>query len=95
MGYFDSPKNRAMWKRELEQLRQQREARKNGFREEAFAAQKVQRAERQAEQHPLRERVTYDQLLREERAHAAGMHRSAAKTAPAVSKQKEMGGPEL
>ncbi len=95
MGYFDSPKNRAMWKRELEQLRQQREARKNASREETFTTQKVRQAERQVNHHPLRERVTYDQLLREERTHAAGMHRSAAKTAPVVSKQKEMGGPEL
>ncbi len=38
MAYFDSPKNKAMWERELDELRKMRELRKN--QPEAFSVEK-------------------------------------------------------
>jgi hypothetical protein len=61
MGYFDSPKNRAMWNRELDTLRKERQARKDGVQPQPSAA-------RESAPKLERERVTYDQLLAEERA---------------------------
>jgi chorismate mutase len=82
MAYFDSPKNRAFWSRELDQLRTLREARKNGLDDES-----VKRATR-TRGDPFRERTSFRELMAEERA---GKRRpfEFAKTSPTLSKERE------
>lgn len=63
MGYFDSPKNRAMWKIEVERLEQVKQDRKNGY----VPVAGVQTAAHEEEKkNPDRVRVSYKELLKEE-----------------------------
>jgi hypothetical protein len=82
MAYFDSPKNRALWNKELDQLRTLREARKNGLDDES-----VKRATR-ARSDPLRERTNFNELMAEERAEKRRSI-SPAKTSPTLSRERE------
>ncbi|MCR4585840.1 MAG: hypothetical protein K5686_08980 [Lachnospiraceae bacterium] len=71
MAYFDSPKNRAIWNKELDGLRAERARREeNGFKPEAADKQfKQQSAER-----PGRRRINLEQLEAIERE-AGGIRR--------------------
>jgi hypothetical protein len=82
MAYFDSPKNRALWNKELDQLRDLREARKNGLDDES-----VKRATRSSSD-PFRERTNFNELMAEERA---GKPRSFSRTksTPTLSRERE------
>lgn len=67
MAYFDSPKNKALWNRELNDLRKKKELRAQGldtsFNEEVIKEQK----QKDYETNLLnREPVTYKELLQEE-----------------------------
>lgn len=92
MGYFDSPKNRAMWNIELSQLKQEREARKNGdFRtRQEHTAQQVKEASG-----PKRERVTYKQLLAEEQAGKKSRLEGRRAMVRAKEREKTAKAPEL
>ena len=65
MGYFDSPKNRAFWNRELAGLKEERELRKKGL-----SGPERERSARQEDAYhgPRRELVTFKQLMAEEQA---------------------------
>lgn len=74
MAYFDSPKNRALWAKELATLRKEKERRaecvRNGI--DPLAGKKAVEAEAKKEKavtkNVLRERTSYKALLREEAA---------------------------
>ena len=66
MSYFDSPKNRAIWERELNGLRAERERRKReGYRPQIDEKQAVS-AEKK-EQNPYRRKITLQELEQQER----------------------------
>ena len=90
MAYFDSPKNRAKWNKELDELRSLKKAREEGLSDEA-----VRKAVARDTGTAVRERVTYQELLAEERA-GKSYNFQSAKTAPALSRKKErsQSGPE-
>ncbi|MEG1687805.1 MAG: hypothetical protein RR185_00290 [Angelakisella sp.] len=88
MAYFDSPKNKAIWERELAQLRVRREARKAGLDDTAN-----QRKEASSElQNPARQRTSYRELLAELRVQHPEHTRTT--TAPTKETQKTMSGPK-
>jgi len=60
MAYFDSPKNRALWDREIKSLTAQRELRKNN----PLAAVTIEQV--QAFERPSRIPVTLEQLIKAE-----------------------------
>jgi hypothetical protein len=82
LAYFDSPKNRALWNKELDQLRDLREARKNGLDDAS-----VKRATRMNSD-PLRERTNFNELMAEERAEKRRSP-SPAKSSPTLSRERE------
>lgn len=60
MAYFDSPKNRAMWEKEMMVLRAERESRKSrGF---ASPSEGQDSAVQDAEDTPQRERTSFQEL---------------------------------
>lgn len=61
MAYFDSPKNRAIWEKELASLRRERERRAS----EGYTPDE-EGALNKAEENPLRKRVTLEELERQE-----------------------------
>ena len=66
MAYFDSPKNRAIWERELKGLRAEKERRaKEGYRPQK-GEQEISVESRQ-EQNPFRKRITLKELEQAER----------------------------
>lgn len=70
MAYFDSPKNRALWQKELNSLRKEKERRaealKNGIdlALEEMEAKQEKKVEKTVD--VVRERTSYKELLREE-----------------------------
>lgn len=85
MAYFDSPKNKAMWKKELEGLRAERARREaNGFKPEPQA---MSVSERTAER-PDRRKINLEQLEAIERE--AGGIRRVRRPVRERSKTKEM-----
>lgn len=71
MAYFDSPKNRAIWNKELQALRAERERRaKNGFKptekRETMAVQNEQQKQQRALR-PGSRRINLEELERIER----------------------------
>lgn len=102
MAYFDSPKNRALWAKELATLRKEKERRaecvKNGI--DPLAGKKSAAAEAKKEKavtkNPLRERTSYKELLREEAKElrskkAAVTGRTAQKTISAEMSEPVLG----
>lgn len=85
MGYFDSPKNKALWNKELSRLRQEREARKRGEPSESVETRKEQMREAEG---PKKERVTYQQLLAEEQGEKK--NRLESRRGMVRRKEKEM-----
>lgn len=69
MAYFDSPKNKALWNKELNELKKQRELRAQGL-ENAATEKAVKHETKRAIQHegPEREKISYKELLAEETA---------------------------
>ena len=87
MSYFDSPKNRALWSKELEALKKQKERRAQGLDEKANVIQSE--AEQPAamsynSSNVMRERTSYKELLREE-----SMEIKSRRTAAGVAKQAQ------
>ena len=70
MGYFDSPKNRAIWNRELDRLKEEKELRRQGLSGSRAAQEKEDTKPRQA--HPG-ERITFRQLLADEQSKRQGI----------------------
>lgn len=66
MSYFDSPKNRAIWERELRGLREEKERR---AREGYHPQKEVSSAshQKQRDQNPYRIRISLQELEQEER----------------------------
>lgn len=94
MAYFDSPKNRAIWERELETLRPERAKREaTGFQP---LEQQVQAA--QKEQSLYRKQINLEQLaaaMKEKHGTAQNKQTQAAKAAaktPLVAQQKALEG---
>lgn len=89
MPYFDSQKNRALWAKELAELKKEKEARKEGKSRAAEA--KLAEEEQQLQVNTvmqshsvLRERTSYKELLYEEQ-----MSINAMKVERMTQKQKE------
>lgn len=82
MRYFDSPKNRALWERELTVLRRRRAQREAGGYE-APVREELQ----PARENGCRIRVTYEELLKME-AESMEAERGQRKARP-VRKEKE------
>lgn len=87
MAYFDSPKNRALWDKELAELRKQKEARAKGTeKKENTAEQKSHQMDaevshiHQMEAGPIRERTSYKELLAEEAASIRDMKKEREMT---------------
>lgn len=96
MAYFDSPKNRALWDKELAELRKQKEARaKGGERNENTAEQKNHQMEAEVDilhqmaAGPIRERTSYKELLAEEAASIRDMKKERDMT-KAVQKETSL-----
>lgn len=95
MAYFDSPKNRAIWNRELEMLRSEKEYRKTHPEAAKPAHQRAPSAADVIDERGviLRERVSYDILLAEEREARTGKApRDVGKT-PTVEREREKSKP--
>lgn len=99
MAYFDSPKNRALWNKEMSILRQERQKRREGVefprRPAEGLAQVVvpqagrQVSERQAAANPQRIRSSYEELAAEERL-ATGGERQRETAAPVRSRERDL-----
>ena len=62
MSYFDSPKNKALWNRELEELRLERERRaKTGYAPTRDAA--VKSSDGDMRENPSRRLIDFEELL--------------------------------
>ncbi|MCQ2517790.1 MAG: hypothetical protein MJ119_03425 [Lachnospiraceae bacterium] len=69
MAYFDSPKNRALWNKELNELRKQRELRAQGLDESLNRRMEEREAAKEVTMETAyRERTSYKELLAEETA---------------------------
>ena len=66
MAYFDSPKNRAIWERELKGLRAEKERRAKEVYRPQKGEQEISVESRQ-EQNPFRKRITLKELEQAER----------------------------
>lgn len=66
MAYFDSPKNRAMWEREMVGLRAERERRANGDYSFQKANNEPSVSKEKSASIPGRTRTSYNELLKEE-----------------------------
>lgn len=103
MAFFDSPKNRALWDKELAELRKEKEARARGSKHSAQEREAdnnaVNSMNREAAMNmeetvvkatPYRERTSYKQLLAEE---AASVRAARGERTRTVQKTKahEMG----
>lgn len=85
MRYFDSPKNKAFWEKEMVGLRKKRAEREaGGFPEQSSREQLHDR-----ENSPVRIRVTYEELLKME-AEALGTAREQKRKRPVKEKEKSM-----
>ena len=84
MRYFDSPKNKAFWEKEMAVLRKQRADREAG---RDFQQEKAFREEGK-ESNPRRIRVTYEELLKME-ADSMGMEREQKRKHLIREKEKE------
>ncbi len=84
MAYFDKPERRAAWEKELFALMQEKEARRSG----TYTPPAEQPAQDIAEKDntPLRERISYIELLQEEQMKSAAVSRRA----PEKELQKEV-----
>lgn len=84
MRYFDSPKNKAFWEKEMAGLRKKRAEREAGGFPEQSSRQQPDR-----ENSPVRIRVTYEELLKME-AEAMGAVREQRRKRPVKEKEKSM-----
>ncbi|MBO5199416.1 MAG: hypothetical protein J6B85_13030 [Lachnospiraceae bacterium] len=84
MGYFDSPKNRAIWEIELKELKKEKQNRRLAG-EEGPRKTSVQAAK---EEIPGRERTSYKELLAEENA-ARGFKASGGRSRSVVLQQEK------
>ncbi len=99
MAYFDSPKNRAMWNKELKQLREEKERRAAGIMpepaedmtEKGMSAQKSKGLE--AEKDHRRRKINL-QELEEIEARMSGVRRVKRPTRQRVAR-REMDGPHM
>lgn len=71
MSYFDDPKNKAAWDKELAALKKEKEARISrmaaaGEKQERSMHEPAFESERDISDTPTREKITYAQLLMEE-----------------------------
>lgn len=67
MSYFDSPKNQAMWNRELSDLKKQKELRKQGLDPSVNKPQvEAERDKGMKAFSSKREKTSYQELLKEE-----------------------------
>lgn len=85
MAHFDSPKNRAIWNKELNELREEREARAQG----KVAIRKPEQAESTETGPTMRERISFEQLVEEERAVSGRRERVPAMTEPVAERSME------
>ncbi len=83
MAYFDKPERRAAWEKELSELREEKEARKNGT---YVPKPEPDGYEAARDNSPLRERISYIELLQEEQMKSAAV----VKRAPEREIQKEV-----
>lgn len=65
MSYFDSPKNQALWKKELSDLKKQKELRKQGL-DKPIAKSDEPSVATERSYNKNREKTSYQELLREE-----------------------------
>ncbi len=87
MAYFDSPKNRAIWKKELDALKAEKERRAlNGYRPEE--AEMHERTQVRTADRPGRRRINLEQLEAIERE--AGGIRRVKRPVRQRSRAKEM-----
>lgn len=86
MAYFDSPKNKAMWERELNSLRAEKERRANG--EYPGANRMNEEAKEASMSNPNRVKISYKELLREE--NQANKAKHAERRAREKSRQIDM-----
>lgn len=83
MAYFDSSKNRALWKRELDALREERERRqREGYTPDAQNSKTARTAE-----NPFRKKISFAELLEQE-LEASKTERSRQREAQ-VQRQRE------
>ncbi len=79
MAYFDNPERRAAWEKELSALRQEKEARKGGMSvRKPSPSEMYASAEATADKAPLRERISYIELLQEENMKSAAVSKTAS-----------------
>ena len=92
MGYFDSPKNRALWEIELRDLKREKQQRKLSGQDGPRAASKEA-----GKTIPGRERTSYKELLAEENA-ARGFKAPGRSRAVTLQQERQntrqMQGPE-
>ncbi len=84
MRYFDSPKNKAFWEKEMVVLRKKRAEREAG----GYPEQNSKEVQPQKEDSPLRIRVTYEELLKME-AESLGAEREQRRKRPVKEKSME------
>ena len=93
MAYFDSPKNRALWEKELSTLRKMKEERQSG-RVPAPTASREKTEMNMRNLHNMhRVRTSYKELLAEETAEVRA-HKSAGRT-KAVQKSAQKAAPSM
>lgn len=85
MAYFDSPKNRAIWSKELETLREEREARAQGKE----AIRRPDPSKTSEQDTAMREPITFEQLVREEREASGKPERTPKMTEPTIERTVE------
>ena len=84
MRYFDSPKNRAFWEREMVTLRRKREERQSG----KYPEREKEQEKTKKENNFNRIRVTYEELLKME-ADAISAEKGERRKAPVRTKEAE------
>ncbi len=85
MAYFDKPERRAAWEKELSALRQEKEARRNGMYVPP-SSESDEYAAVERDKSPIRERISYIELLQEEQMKVAAV----SKRVPERELQKEV-----
>lgn len=99
MAYFDSPKNRALWAKELATLRKEKERRaecvKNGIDPLAGKKAAAEAKKEKTVTKVLRERTSYKELLREEAAELRSKKTSMTGRTVQKTKTAEMSEPVM
>ncbi len=90
MAYFDSPKNRAMWEKELSGLRQEKQ-----FRAENGYTKQNQVQKQKESSSPYRVRITFAELLERENMKNGKTQQGGRSRTKAVERSKEKQHEEL